>query len=268
MDRDQCVKIVALDYFSTYENVFKCLEKTAVQTNETIKNTTNIIYSKIPSRLLKVYKFVIGHDTQDFFRYVKGDGVRMERLLILVALRLCARNNANFSVLGNLHSLFFELARKKIYYDDAWRAIEIGIAERHIMYKKDNIFDEDFSLISDFEETVGFFRDNLRITPDTSRSEFRMTIVIAHLGFLICRDMFSVDILKMYAENKKMLNILSVDDKEAAFQKLIRLSAAAIGIYSKDPETTYQNTIQEYDNTQLYESSNYGFMENYKIYNS
>lgn len=253
MNLDKKLAAIALHYFDTHDHVLKCLKKTSSQIGDTFENVTNVIFAQIPSNIAKIYDYASDYDSKMdkvFFGLLrKQDSPN----LILAAMRIFARNQTNMKTLSQLYDLYFEMfgADPSASYI-GWRVITIGIAERHVMYGKNVIYDEKSEVISTFERNSHYFVKNEKEwvydffpPPSPSGYSFMETILITHFGFLICRDLFSPSILEIYAKDKRIKKILNTRKEPDTLIMLTVIASTAIGIYSKDP-LVYIDVLKKY----------------------
>lgn len=178
-------------------------------------------------------------------------------------------------VLSRIYDLFFEMfAEKETASYDAWRVIEIGIAERHILYANDKIYDEESKVISTFERNTRYFVNNKKERvipfappPAVSGYSFMRTILTTHFGMLIRRDLFSSSTLETYAKDKRIKKILNTRSNTDTIKYLANLAAAAIGMYAKNPLQMYKDHLKKYETPNSKESIE-AITVSYKDYNT
>lgn len=266
---DQKIEAIAIVYFDTREHILECLKRTTSQTRGNFANTLNIIFAKVPANIAEICVYSEKNDSRsniDLFSLLKD---QTDHKLIIATMRIFARKQSSMEILSKLYDLFFEMfGTEELSKYDAWRIIEIGIAERHILYDNEIIYNENSELISTFERYTDYFQQKEWVPgfarpPAISGYAFMTTVIMTRFGLIISRDLFTSGTMEIYAKDKRIKKILGTRSNQDTIKILAELAAAAIGMYSKHPLNVYESTIQKYDHEGLLKDN----MESYKAYN-
>lgn len=151
----------------------------------------------------------------------------------------------------------------------AWEFIELGIAERHILYiGEESLLEltEKSTLYKTIQLTVELFHRQGKYwiiqyspPPTLIGNRFSSTILVSHFGYLI-RHSKKVDI-KKYSSSPLFKKPRGIRKNFVAENEVMKLYAEAIGIYADNPEEMMDTTdgseltkflIRDYQNFNIY----------------